>query len=85
MTTLTPETPGTPETKLVLTVAHHAVAEIQELCARLGLAVETIAAAGWRRAILIVEGGASPIRGFADDLRTDTWRAQGAPSPTATA
>jgi hypothetical protein len=61
-----------PETKLVLTVAHHAVAEIQERCARLGLAVETIAAAGWRRAILIVEGGASPMRGFANDLRTDT-------------
>jgi hypothetical protein len=45
--------------KLVLTVAHHAVEEVQELCARCGLAVETIAGAGWRRALLIVEPATS--------------------------
>ena len=41
--------------KLVLTVAHHAVAEVQELCARCGLAVQTVVGVGWRRALLIVE------------------------------
>jgi hypothetical protein len=41
--------------KLVLTVAHHAVEEVQELCARCGLAVQTVVGAGWRRALLIVE------------------------------
>jgi hypothetical protein len=45
----------TAASKVVLTVAHHAVEEVQELCARCGLAVQTVVGAGWRRALLIVE------------------------------
>jgi hypothetical protein len=41
--------------KIVLAVAHHAVEEVQELCARAGLIVQTVVGAGWRRALLIVE------------------------------
>jgi hypothetical protein len=41
--------------KIVLAVALHAVEEVQELCTRAGLVVETVVGTGWRRALLIVE------------------------------
>jgi hypothetical protein len=52
--------------KAVITVARDAVNEVREFCARWGMGVETIAANDWRRAILIVEGGALQVRGFTE-------------------
>ena len=61
----TPERPGTRAAALI-TIADHAVTEVERFCARWNMTAERTAPAGGGFAVLRVDGPTLPVQGFTE-------------------